>query len=164
MSGVTPVVSDGQLMVRALTTFTGPGLTATAFTAGSDITCDLLGDGLSRDTSENAVTIDRLCHKQVGESPGSSLESVELTYAWNPQDANTATAYGVLAPGSVKFLAIRYGVPHATAGASGQKVDIIKVICGEQRRVPVARNEEMRVVQKMFVQPGGTSRDVALTA
>lgn len=163
MTGVAAVVSDGKLMVRVLNSFTGPGLTAALFTAGTDITCDLLGDGLSRDTNENAVTIDRLCSKQVGESPGSTIESVELTYAWNPQDANTATAYGTLTPGSVKWLAIRYGLDHATAGASGQKIDIIKVVCGEQRRVPVARNEELRVVQKMFVAPGGTIRDLALT-
>lgn len=163
MPGVNPVVSDGTIEVRVLSSFTGPGLTASAFTAGTDITCDLLGDGLSRNTNENAVVIDRLCAAQVGEKPGSYSEEVSLTYAWNPQDANAATAYGTLTPGSAKWLAIRYGVAHGTAAAAAQKVDIIKVVPGQQVRVPVARNEELRVTQKQFIDAGGTLKDVVLT-
>src|SRR5690606_8334928 len=107
--------------VRVLSSWTAPTagddpeLTVTAWAAGTDITCDLLGDGLNRNTNENAVVIDRLCFQQTGEAPGSFLEEVNLTYAWNPQDANTATAYGTLTPGSDKALAIRYGIAHGTA-------------------------------------------------
>ncbi len=163
MPGVSPVVSDGAVEVRVLTTYTPGTLTATNFTAGVDITCDLLGDGLSRSTSENAVVIDRLCFKQTGEAPGSFTEEVTLTYAWNPQDTNTATAYGTLTPGSEKYLAIRYGKAHGTTAAAGDKVDVIKVNPGQRQRVPVARNEELRVTQKMFIPAGGTTYDLALT-
>lgn len=169
MAAVTPVVSDGMIEVRVLSSWTppvgsaSPVLTTTAFTAGTDITCDLLGDGLSRNTNENAVVIDRLCYAQTGEKPGSYAEEVSFTYAWNPQDANTGTAYGTLAPGAAKTLAIRYGVKHGTTAAAAQKVDIIQVTPGQQVRVPVARNEEMRVTQKMFIDAGGTYKDVALT-
>lgn len=169
MPGVAETVMDGMIEVRVLNTWSAPAsgaeatLAATAFTAGTDITCDLLGDGLSRTTNENAVVIDRLCMEQTGEAPGSYSEEVNLTYAWNPQDDNTDTAYGVLTPGSSKTLAIRYGVPHGTAAAAGQKVDIIQVRPGQQVRVPVARNEESRVTQKQFIPAGGTFKDVALT-
>lgn len=169
MPGVAETVMDGMIEVRVLNSWTpptagaSPVLTATDFTAGTDITCDLLGDGLSRNTNENPVVIDRLCMQQTGEAPGSYSEEVDLTYAWNPQDANTDTAYGVLTPGSSKTLAIRYGVPHGTAATAGQKVDIIQVRPGQQVRVPVARNEESRVTQKMFIPAGGTFKDVALT-
>lgn len=169
MPGVAETVMDGMIEVRVLTAWTPPTagssavLTATAFTAGTDITCDLLGDGLSRNTNENAVVIDRLCMKQTGEAPGSYTEEVNLTYAWNPQDTNTATAYGVLTPGSSKTLAIRYGIAHGTAAAAAQKVDIIQVRPGQQVRVPVARNEENRVTQKQFIPAGGTFKDVVLT-
>lgn len=169
MPGVAETVMDGMIEVRVLTSWTPPAagasatLTATAFTAGTDITCDLLGDGLSRNTNENAVVIDRLCMQQTGEAPGSYSEEVNLTYAWNPQGVNTGTAYGTLPPASSKTLAIRYGVAHGTAAAAAQKVDIIQVRPGQQVRVPVARNEENRVTQKMFIPAGGTFKDVALT-
>ena len=170
MPGVAETVMDGMIEVRVLTSWTPPTagssavLTATAFTAGTDITCDLLGDGLSRNTNENAVVIDRLCMEQTGEAPGSYSEEVSLTYAWNAQDDNTATAYGVLTPGSSKTLAIRYGIAHGTAAAAAvQKVDIIQVRPGQQVRVPVARNEENRVTQKQFIPAGGTFKDVVLT-
>ena len=169
MPGVAETVMDGMIEVRVLTSWTPPAagaspvLTATAFTAGTDITCDLLGDGLSRATNENAVVIDRLCMAQTGEAPGSYSEEVNLTYAWNPQNANTATAYGVLVPGSSKTLAIRYGVAHGTAAAAAQKVDVIQVRPGQQVRVPVARNEENRVTQKQFIPAGGTYKDVVLS-
>ena len=170
MPGVDPVVSDGMIEVRVLSSWTppsagaSPALTTAAWTAGKDITCDLLGDGLSRNTNENAVVIDRLCFQQTGEAPGSYAEEVTLTYAWDPQDANTDTAYGLLTPGSDKTLAIRYGVAHGTTGTTGDKVDIIQVIPGQQVRVAVARNEELRVTQRMFIPAGGTFKDVALTS
>lgn len=169
MPGTNAPVSDGMIEIRVLNAWTpptggaSPALTVTQWAAGTDITCDLLGDGLSRSTSENAVVIDRLCMKQTGEKPGSYSEEVTLTYAWDPQDANVATAYGVLVPGSEKAIAIRYGVAYGTAGAAAQKVDIVQTVPGVQQRVPTARNEEMRVTQKQFVTAGGTYKDVALT-
>lgn len=169
MPGVAETVMDGMIEVRVLDAWAAPDpgddpvLTATAFDAGTDITCDLLGDGLSRNTNENAVVIDRLCMQQTGEAPGSYSEEVSLTYAWNAQDDNTATAYGVLTPGSSKTLAIRYAIAHGTDAAAAQKVDIIQVRPGQQVRVPVARNEENRVTQKQFIPAGGTFKDVVLT-
>jgi hypothetical protein len=163
MAGVSATVLDGAVEVRVLSSYTGPGLTASQWTAGVDITEDLLGDGLSRSVTENAITIDRLSSKQVGEKPGTTQEEVELTYAWAPQGSGSS-AYTVLAPGADKALAIRYGVAHGTAAAAAQKVDIIKITTGAQRRVAVARNEESRVTQKMFVEPGGTQLDVSITS
>lgn len=162
MAGVSATVLDGAVEVRVLSSYTGPGLTTSAWTAGVDITEDLLGDGLSRSVTENAITIDRLSSKQVGEKPGTTQEEIELTYAWAPQGAGTS-AYSTLTPGAEKALAIRYGIAHGTAGTTGDKVDIVKITTGAQRRVAVARNEESRVTQKMFVHPGGTQLDVALT-
>lgn len=170
MPGTNAPVSDGMIEVRVLDTWVAPTgddepvLTVAQWEAGTDITCDLLGDGLSRSTTENSVTIDRLCMKQTGEKPGSNSEEVTLTYAWDPQGANVGTAYGVLTPGAELALAIRYGVEFGTAGSAGQKVDVIVDIPGVQQRVATARNEETRVTQKQFVQPGGTYKDVVLTA
>lgn len=170
MPGTNAPVSDGMIEIRVLDSWVppvagaAPKLSISQWDAGIDITCDLLGDGLSRSTTENSVTIDRLCMKQTGEKPGSTSDEVSLTYAWDPQGPNTATAYGVLTPGSEKTLAIRYGVPFGTKGATAQKVDIVQVVPGVQQRVATARNEEMRVTQKQFVAAGGTYTDVALGA
>lgn len=163
MAGVDPVVLDGSVEIRVLNTFAGT-LTVAAWTAGVDITCDLLGDGLNRSMNENAVTIDRLCSRQTGEAPGSFSEGVDLTYAWDPQSVLTTTAYATLVPYSEKFLAVRYGIPHGTAGAAGQKVDVIQTKPGRRQRVPVARNEESRVTQKQFIPADGVKYDIALTA
>ena len=169
MPGTNAPVSDGMIEIRVLDAWVPPAaggdaaLTVTQWAAGTDITCDLLGDGLSRSTTENAVVIDRLCMKQTGEKPGSYSEEVTLTYAWDPQGVNASAAYGVLTPGSEKAIAIRYGVAYGTAGAAAQKVDIIQTVPGVQQRVATARNEEMRVTQKQFVAAGGTYKDVALT-
>lgn len=169
MPGTNAPVSDGMIEIRVLNSWvppTGgasPALTVTQWAAGTDITCDLLGDGLSRSTSENSVTIDRLCMKQTGEKPGSHSEEVSLTYAWDPQGVNTSTAYGTLTPGSEKAIAIRYGIAYGTAGAAAQKVDIVQIVPGVQQRVATARNEELRVTQKQFVAAGGTYKDVPLT-
>lgn len=170
MPGTNAPVSDGMIEIRVLDTWVPPAagedaeLTVAQWEAGTDITCDLLGDGLSRSTTENSVVIDRLCMKQTGEKPGSYSEEVTLTYAWDPQGLNTAAAYGVLVPGSEKALAVRYGVEYGTAGAAAQKVDIVQTVPGQQQRVPTARNEEMRVTQKQFVTAGGTYKDVPLTS
>ena len=163
MAGTTPVVSDGAIEVRVLNEFDAEaGLTDAEFEAGTDITCDLLGDGIDRSTSENAVVIDRLCYRQTGEAPGSFSEEVTLTYAWSPQSSEAGTAYATLAPGSKKALAIRYGVAHGTDAEGSQKVDVIEVIPGQRQRVAVARNEELRVTQKQFIPAGGVHYDVVL--
>jgi len=163
MPGIDPVILDGAVEVRVLTTFNGTTLTAAAFTAGVDITCDLLGDGLNRSMNENAVVIDRLCSRQTGENPGSYSESVELTYAWDPQSVLTTTAYATLVPYSTKYLAIRYGIAEGTPAVAGQKVDVVTTKPGQRQRVPVARNEESRVTQKQFIPAGGVVQDIALT-
>lgn len=161
--GIDPVVLDGAIEIRVLNSYDG-SLSAAEFDAGVDITCDLLGDGLDRSMTENAVVIDRLCMRQTGESPGTFAETVNLTYAWNPQSEDTDTAYGTLIPDSLKYLAVRYGVQHGTAGAAGQKVDVITTRPGQRQRVAVARNEESRVTQKQFIPAGGVDYDVVLSA
>lgn len=162
MAGVDPVVLDGAIEIRVLNSFDG-GLTVTEWAAGVDITCDLLGDGLDRSMSENAVVIDRLCMRQTGEAPGTFTEAVNLTYAWSPQSADTDTAYATLVPDAKKYLAVRYGVAHGTAGAADQNVDVIETIPGQRQRVAVARNEESRVMQKQFIPAGGVHYDIPLT-
>jgi hypothetical protein len=162
MAAINPVVLDGAVEIRVLNNFSGT-LTVANWTAGVDITCDLLGTGLNRSMNENAITIDRLCSRQTGEAPGSFAESVDLTYAWAPQSVATDTAYATLVPDSEKFLAVRYGVPWGTAGATGQKVDVIRTKPGRRQRVPVARNEESRVMQKQYIPADGVTYDLALT-
>lgn len=163
MAGVDPVVFDGAVEVRVLNSFDG-ALTVAEWNAGVDITCDLLGNGLDRSMSENAVVIDRLCMRQTGEAPGTFAETVNLTYGWNPQSEDTDTAYATLVPDSQKWLAIRYGIAHGTAGAAGQKVDVISTKPGQRQRVAVARNEEGRVMQKQFIPAGGVEYDLELSA
>lgn len=163
MSEIDPVVLDGAMEIRVFNSFDGT-LTATEWDAGVDITCDLLGDGLDRSLSENAVVIDRMCMAQTGEAPGSYSEAVNLTYAWSPQSTATDSAYATLVPGSKKYIGVRYGAPWGSPAAAGQKVDVIETVPGQHQRVPVARNEEARVMQKQFIPAGGVRKDVALTA
>lgn len=162
--GVEPVVLDGAIEIRVLNSFDGESVSVSEWEAGVDITCDLLGDGLDRSMTENAVVIDRLCMRQTGEAPGTFAETINLTYAWNPQSDETDTAYATLVPDAQKYLAVRYGVLHGTAATAGDKVDVISTIPGQRQRVAVARNEEARVTQKQFIPAGGVEYDVPLTA
>lgn len=158
------IIGDGMVKVTWITTFSGT-LAATAVTAGKDLTCYLTGDGFNRSVSEDAVADDRLCSVQDGEDPGRFKESLELMYVWDQQDGTPTdnVAYDTLTRGVKGFFVVRYGILFSTANAAAQKVDVIAATMGERRRMPVTKNEKLKITQKAFIPAGGVTYDLALT-
>ena len=156
------IIGDGMVRVVVLTAFTGT-LTATAFNAGTDITCHITSDGFNRAMNQDTVNDDRLCSTQSGEEPGRFNESLDLTYVWDQQGATDNLAYTTLTPGSKKFLAVRYGKAFTAAGVAGDKVDVIAFGAGRQGRNAVAANEKLKISQKLFIPADGVVYDLPLT-
>jgi hypothetical protein len=158
------VIGDGMLKVSKITTFAGT-LTAVAATAGKDLTCYFPADGFNRTTTEDTVQDDRLCSTQDGEEPGRYKESLEVMFVWDPQNGTPTDneAYNAFVPGSKGFLVIRYGILFSTAYAAAQITDVIQYTAGQRKRMPVAKNEKMKISQKLFIPAGGVTYDLALT-
>lgn len=158
------IIGDGMVKVSWITTFSGT-LTAVAANAGVDLTCYFTSDGFNRTMSQDAVADDRLCSTQSGEDPGRYKETLDLTYVWDQQNVvpTDNLAYTTLVPGVKGFLVVRYGILFSTAYVAAKKVDVIAVTAGRQQRLPVAQNEKLKIMQKMFIPADGVTYDLALT-
>jgi hypothetical protein len=115
--------------------------------------------GMASETERG--TDDRECTTQSAEVMGNTSYSVnDLDYVWEPQAATgsaTNKAYEVLKNGTTGFLIVRYGLPHDTALAAGQKVDVVPVTVGPQiRKAPEGDNpaEKLKIVQSVAVGQG----------
>lgn len=165
MADAQPAVSlDGNVEYRVLSNFTG-SLTVTAWSAGTDITCDVIGAGLSPDTSEETFTVDRACSAQTADAPSTTKSTIEAQFAYDPQGDETANVgLTALTPRTEKYIAAREGIPHGTAGAADQKVTVYRVKVGAHRKVAAARNEESRKAVTLYVQPDGETEVSLATA
>tara|TARA_R110002020_G_scaffold48774_4_gene139034 strand:+ start:658 stop:1149 length:492 start_codon:yes stop_codon:yes gene_type:complete len=152
--------SDGRGLVLWVPTIANPAApTVAELTAGTvvPITYSLTPDGFAHDTTENTISDGRYTLKQVLELPGTVTDTLELTYvAGTP--AQTA-----LVEGTDGFIVHRIGVLNETAIAAAQKVDVIPVRAGIQRKVAPTANTLLSRMSKMFVT-GTVRRDVAVAA
>lgn len=153
-------VPDGYGRVWFVATIAGTdGPTVAEINAGTskELTYSLVADGWRHETTENVVTVDRYTLRDILENPGTIQDTLELQYA------SGTTADTNLVEGTTGFLVHRLGIANATAPAAAQKVDVIPIKCGVQRKVAPTRNTELAKVQKMFVT-GPVRRDVAIVA
>lgn len=159
------IVGDGMVRISVITTYVSGTLLATTATAGTDITCYFTSDGFNRAIQQAAVTDDRLCSTQSGESPGRYNETLDIIYIWDQQNGTPTIneAYNALVPGTSKFLVVRYGLAYTAAYAAAQKVDVIAVSQGQRGRMAVAQNEKLKIGQKLFIPADGVVYDQALT-
>ncbi len=156
--------TDGRglvLFVTAIADVTAP--TVTELTAGTveSLTYSLVPDGFRHETTENTITSGRYTLKQVLELPGTVTDTLEVQYVSNSTTPTPAEA--ALPEGTTGFIVHRLGVPNETAPAASQKVDIIPVRAGVQRKVAPTANTDLQKVQKLFVT-GPVQRDVAVVA
>lgn len=156
--------ADGRGLVLFVPTIANPAApTAAELTAGTvkQLTYSLVPDGFRHETTENVITSGRYTLKQVLELPGTVTDTLEVQYVSNattPTPAETA-----LTEGATGFIVHRLGVPNETAVAAAQKVDVIPVRAGVQRKVAPTANTELQRVQKLFVT-GVVQRDVAVAS
>lgn len=150
--------ADGRGMVAFATAIADTAAPkVTEATAATAITYSLTPDGFRHETTENVIADGRYTLKQGLELPGTVSDSLEVQYvAGTP--AQTA-----LTEGATGFIIHRIGVPNETAFAAGQKVDIIPVRAGVQRKVAPTANSLLSRTSKLFIT-GPVQRDVALVA
>jgi hypothetical protein len=150
--------SDGRglvLFVPAIANTNAP--TAAELNAGTvkQLTYSLVPDGFRHATTENVINDGRYTLKQVLELPGTVTDTLEVQYVADTP-AQTALTEGVTG-----FIVHRLGVPNETAVAAGQKVDVIPIRAGVQRKVAPTANTLLQRMQKLFVT-GVVQRDVAV--
>lgn len=124
------------------------------------ITYSLTPAGFNRTTTEEMVSDERLSLKQVLQRFGTVSEELEVQYVYG--DAGDVAAIA-LAEGVEGFIVSRYAVPNATDAATGQKVDVIPIKCGRQRKDQPVRNGVFTKTQKLAVT-GVVENDATLVA
>lgn len=145
------LISDGKTRVAWLATVANINApTAAELTAGADYTKRVTPDGLKLDPSTADVDTSSLASTYDTKTVGRVGFDVELTFKRgdNPTDDApfTTLKYGVSG-----FLAVRRGVAYTAAWATGQKVEIYPITCGEPQNNSPAANEVMKFVAPMRV-------------
>jgi hypothetical protein len=155
------VASDGNLRVAVVPTGSNP-LSVAILTGATTklITYSLTPDGWNRAVTENTVDDPRLSLKQTFSRPGTSSETLELKYVYG--DTNDV-AKPALTEGLQVFLVDRRSVTNATEWTIGQKVDVLTVILGKQRKDAPAANGIQTITQTAFVV-SATQYDASLIA
>ncbi len=124
------------------------------------ITYSLTPAGFNRGVTEETVSDERLTLRQLLEAAGTIGETLEVQYVFGDAADVAAPA---LAEGVEGTIVARYAVPNATDFAVAQKVDLIPIRCGRQRKDAPTRNGVFTKTQKLFVV-GVVENDVALVA
>jgi hypothetical protein len=141
------VATDGNLRITFVDDASNP-LSVAALASGDDITYSLTPSGFTHGITENNIDDPRLTLKQIFNRPGTSTETLALQYIWGDADD---VAYSVLAEGTKGFLVVRYATPNATSYATGQKVDVLTVLAGKQRRDAPTANGLFTISQNLYI-------------
>jgi hypothetical protein len=141
------VATDGNLRITFVDDASNP-LSVAALNGGDDITYSLTPSGFTHGITENNIDDPRLTLKQIFNRPGTSTETLALQYIWGDADD---VAYNVLAEGTKGFLVVRYATPNATSYTTGQKVDVITILAGKQRRDAPTANGLFTISQNLYI-------------
>lgn len=104
--------------------------TVSELNAGTDITCDLTADGLKLGTTNNSISSGGLCSGVDSTVPGRTTFSASLT-GFKFEQTDATPLWDAVTKGDEAWLVIRYGVPHDTAWANGQEVEVYDFLWGE---------------------------------
>jgi hypothetical protein len=102
----------------------------------------------NRTIAEATIEDPRLTLKQTLQKRGKVTESLELQYVFG--DA-ADVAYTALTPGVKGSLVVRHSIPNSTAWTIGQKVDVITIEAGVQRKDAPVENGVQTVTQTLMV-------------
>ncbi|MER6531155.1 hypothetical protein [Streptomyces sp. NPDC001508] len=156
------LISDGKTRVAWLSTVANINAPAVAeLTAGADYTKRITPDGLKLDPSTADVDTSSLASTFDTKTVGRVGFDTELTFKRGDTPTDDAP-YSTLKYGVSGFLVVRRGTAYTTAWATGQKVEVYPVTCGEPQNSSPAANEVMKFVSPMKVTDApATSATVA---
>jgi len=151
---VTPgsVATDGNLSIWFVPYGAGTNPASKAILDGltsKRITYSLTPDGFAHTTDEATIEDGRLTLKQVLQQAGVVTDNLELHYVYGAADdvARVALTQGVRG-----WIVVRYAVDNAAAlTVATDKVDVLPIRCGVQRKSAPARNATFVMMSKMFV-------------
>lgn len=145
------LISDGKTRVAWLSTVANINApTVAELTAGADYTKRITPDGLKTDPSTADVDTSSLASTYDTKTVGRVGMDVELTFKRGDTVQDDAP-YTTLKYGVSGFLVIRRGTPYTTAWATGQKVEVYPITCGEPQNNAPAANEVMKFTSPMKV-------------
>jgi hypothetical protein len=145
------LISDGKTRVVWASTIANINApTVAELTAAADYTKRITPDGLKTDPSTADVDTGSLASTFDAKTVGRVGVEVELTFKRGDTVGDDAP-YTTLKYGVSGFLVVRRGVAYATAWATGQKVGVYPITCGEPQDVAPAANEVMKFVSPMKV-------------
>jgi hypothetical protein len=145
------LISDGKTRVAWLSTVANINApTVAELTAGADYTKRITPDGLKLDPSTADVDTGSLASTFDTKTVGRVGFDVELTFKRGDTVGDDAP-YTTLKYGVSGFLVVRRGLAYNTAWASGQKVEVYPITCGEPQNSSPAANEVMKFVSPMKV-------------
>lgn len=125
------------------------------------ITYSLTPDGFAHTIDEATIEDGRLTLKQLLQQAGTVTDNLELSYVYG---ATNDVARVALTEGAAGWIVARYAVDNAAAvTATTDKVDVLPIKCGVQRKSAPARNAVFTIMQKMFIT-GTVLRDKAVVA
>lgn len=125
------------------------------------ITYSLTPDGFAHTVDEATVEDGRLTLRQQLQQAGVITDTLELSYVYGATDDVARVA---LTEGTLGWIVARYAVDNAAAvTVTTQKVDILPIRCGVQRKSAPARNATFVIMQKQFIT-GTVLRDQAVVA
>lgn len=151
------------VVVSAIANIAAPKLTEINAVSSVDISCYITGDGFSQETSENTITDERLCSRQIFEEPGDFQESLEISFIYNNLDEDGDAARLALPPYASKFAVVRVGKEAEDPFILGDLVDVFSFKAGRQRKNAGGRNSKHTMTQKLFLN-NIVQRDVAVVA
>lgn len=123
----------------------------TELNAGDDITCDLTADGLQLGKSNNDISSGGLCSDVDSTVPGRTTYNAQLMgFKYEQEDATPL--WDAADKGSEGWLAVRYGVPHDTAWANGQEVEMYHFIWGKRATANTGNDTLATFSVKIHVQ------------
>jgi len=161
-----PVVASSQSDGNRRITFvpitaTNPLSVATLNgTTAKPLTYSFTPDGYNRTPTQAEVPDPRLTLTQTLTRPGKVSETFEVKFV-ESEDPNSACV--ILAQGVEGYIVERRGIDNKVAYATGQKVDVIKIIAGVQRPDAPAENGIDTMSQTLF-ETDQVQRKVALVA
>lgn len=172
MAVVTPdgVQAEGNVKVAFAATLANPAApTAAECTGATDLSGYIKGGTFTPTADQSTGDDRRLASRETYQVLGRVTRGFDdVQYVYDPQNVTPSenVAYTTLVEGVTGFIIVRWGIDADTAFAATQKVDVIPIECGAQRKVGPAENDEFArlVVSQKWGVTSASNVDVAIAA
>lgn len=157
---MSDLITDGNTKVAWVSSIASAvAPTAAELNAGFDWTSRLTPDGLKTDPTTADVNTSSLASQFDTNVPGRRAYVCEITFKRGSTTLEDQP-YTTLSYNTAGFLVVRRGVPYASAFATGDKVEVYPVACGEPQNIAPTANEILKVMVSMKVTSDPATRAV----